>query len=107
HRASIEAAGESALADFKVQAIDDLNHLHTTRREVEGREREFEVFRANHQLVRLPNIVASRERILRALLLAIFVVLESTLNGFFFAEGSEAGLIGGVIQAFALSLLNV
>lgn len=106
-RASIDAAGESALADFRVQAIDDLNHLHNTRREVEGREREFEAFRAAHKLVRLPNVVSPREQAVRWLVLAIFVVLESTLNGLFFAEGSETGLIGGFAQAFVLSLLNI
>jgi hypothetical protein len=43
----------------------------------------------------------------RWFVLAIVVVLESILNGFFFAEGSETGLIGGVTQAFVLSVLNV
>lgn len=106
-RASIDAAGENALTDFKVQAIDDLNQLHNARQEVKGRECEFETFRAAHNLVRLPNVVSTREWWFRGLLLAIFVVLESTLNGLFFAKGSEAGLIGGVTQAFVLSLLNV
>jgi len=35
------------------------------------------------------------------------VLLESILNGMFFAEGSEADLIRGVAQALVLSLLNV
>jgi uncharacterized membrane protein YvlD (DUF360 family) len=37
----------------------------------------------------------------------VLVLLESVLNGMFFAEGSEAGLIGGVVQALVLSVLNV
>ena len=106
-RASIEAAGESALADFKVQTIDDLNHLHNARREVEGREREFDSFRTKNKVSRLPKLVQPRQLIVRWLLLAIFVILESTLNGLFFAKGSETGIIGGVLQAFVLSLLNV
>lgn len=106
-RTSIEAAGESALTDFKVQAIDDFNQLYNASQEVKGREREFDTFRTAHNLVRLPNVVSTRERWFRGLLLAIFVVLESILNGLFFAKGSEAGLIGGVTQAFVLSVLNV
>jgi len=106
-RASIDAAGENALTDFKVQVIDDLNHLHNACSEVQGREQEFEAFRTAHKLVRLPNVVPPYEKKVRWLILAIFVVLESTLNGLFFAEGSETGLIGGVTQAFVLSLLNV
>ncbi|MEW5875425.1 MAG: hypothetical protein AB1752_09615, partial [Candidatus Zixiibacteriota bacterium] len=99
-KTSIEAAGESALADFRVQAVDDFNQLYSAREEVRGREQEFEAFRREHNLARLPNVVSTRERWYRGLLVAIFVVLESMLNGFFFARGSEAGLIGGVTQAF-------
>jgi hypothetical protein len=106
-RAAIEAAGESALADFKVQTIDDLNHLYNARRQVEGREREFDSFRKKHKISRLPKLVQSRQRVVRWLFLAIFVISESTVNGLFFAKGSETGIIGGVLQAFVLSLFNV
>lgn len=103
----IDAAGESALSDFKVLAVNDFSQLFNTRLEAEGRKREFDEFRKTHNLVRLPNVVSSREWWFRGLLLAIFVVLESTLNGLFFAKGSETGLIGGIVQAFVLSILNV
>jgi hypothetical protein len=103
----IDAAGESALADFKVQANDDLDHLHAAKREVEEREREFREFRRAHELSRLPRLLSEQERLIRWLLLALFVVLESILNGLFFAQASEAGLIGGVTEAFVLSALNV
>jgi hypothetical protein len=106
-RAEIEAAGQTVLADFRVKVIDDLNHLHTTRREVEGRESEFQAFRSANALVRLPSIVSPRERTVRQLVLAIVVSLEAILNGSFFAKGSEAGLIGGIAQALGLSLLNI
>jgi hypothetical protein len=105
--ASIESAGENALADFKVQVIADRNFLDNARREVEGREREFAAFRAAHRLVRHPKVVHARERIARGLLLAICVALESILNGFFFARGSDLGIIGGVAEAFVLSILNI
>jgi hypothetical protein len=106
-RAAIDAAAKNALADFKVQSIEDLDHLYNARREVEGREEEFRAFRAAHRLLRLPKVVSSRERTLRTLVLAIFVVLESLLNGMFFAQGAQTGLIGGVTEALVLSLLNV
>ena len=47
------------------------------------------------------------QRVLGQLLLVVFVLLESIINGMFFAEGSEAGIIGGVMQALVLSVLNV
>lgn len=104
---AIDAAGENALTDFKVQAGDDLDHLHLAGKEVEGREREFNEFRAKNRLVRLPNFVSRREQTVRILVLAILFIGESLLNGTFFAEGSETGLIGGIVQALVLSLLNI
>lgn len=106
-RALIDAAGENALSDFKVQATDDLDQLYNASQEVKGRENEFETFRKIHNIVRLPNIVSSKEWRFRCLVLAVFLVFESIINGLFFAKGSEAGLIGGVTQAFTLSMLNV
>jgi hypothetical protein len=106
-RTRINVAGESALTDFKVQALDDLDHLHNIRIEVEGRAKDFETFRTKNKLIRQPKIVSRRKETVLWLTLAIIVILESTLNGLFFAEGSETGLIGGVTQALVLSLLNV
>lgn len=107
HSAAVEAAGEGALTDFRVQASDERDQLENARRELEGRERDFASFRAAHRLQRIPRDVSPREKIARWLCLAIIVALESILNGQFFAKGSEAGLIGGVSQAIVLSLLNV
>ena len=106
-RAMIEAAGQGALADYIAQTNDDLNHLHNDRGEVEGRARELREFQALNGLSRPPRIVESRERIARLLVLGIFVLIESIMNGMFFAKGSTAGIIGGVSQALVLSLLNV
>lgn len=105
--ADIEAAGKSALADFNIQAIDDLNQLHLKRKEVEGRDRELRDFQHRHQLTRLPIIVSIRDKIARWLIIGIIFLVESILNGLFFAEGSSLGLIGGITQASVLSALNI
>lgn len=104
---AIEAAGQNALTDFSVRAVDDLDQLHLFEKEVEGRELEFKKFRKRHRLDRLPMIVPPAERTARILVLIVLVLSESVVNGMFFAEGSETGLIGGVTQAFVLSLLNI
>lgn len=106
-RAMIEAAGQSALSDYVAQTNDDLNHLYNDREEVEGRARELREFQETNGLNRPPRIVESRERLARVLVLGIFVLIESIMNGMFFAKGSTAGIIGGVSQALVLSLLNV
>jgi hypothetical protein len=106
-RIAIEAAGENALADFGVQVTDELNFLQAPRSEYRERDQEFERFRREHRLHRLPVEVPRSRRIVGYLLLVLFVLLESILNGVFFATGSEGGLIGGVVQALGLSLVNI
>ena len=106
-RIAIEAAGENALADFGVQVTDELNYLHAPRNEFREREQEFERFRRLNELYRLPVDVSRTRRIAGYLLLVLFVLVESILNGVFFATGSEGGLIGGVVQALGLSAINI
>ena len=104
-RTSIEAAGERALSDFDVQASEDINNLSRYHQEVDGRQREFDAFRITNRLDRLPHLDGGTT--LRYLLIVLCVLLESMLNGMFFAQGSEAGIIGGVRQALVLSVFNV
>lgn len=104
-RTSIEAAGERALSDFRVQATDDLSHLDAFRLEAEGRQKEFDAFRSANRLERLPRL--PKGVALRWMVVALLVLVEALMNGVFFAEGSETGLIGGVAQATVLSLFNV
>jgi hypothetical protein len=106
-RVQIEAAGSNALADIKAEIIHDQNQLNTLLQAVGSREDEFREFRERHGLTRPPKNCSQDERILALMILVVFILLESILNGMFFAEGSEAGLIGGVVQALVLSVLNV
>ena len=89
-RVMIEAAGQNALADYLALTTDDLNHLHNDREELEGRARELRDFQVANGLRRLPRVIESREWTTRMILLAIVVILESILNGLFFAKGSES-----------------
>ena len=106
-RVQIEAAGSNALADIKAEIIHHQNQLNMLLQAVGAREEEFRQFRLRHGLTRPPRYTSREERTLALLVLLVFVLLESILNGMFFAEGSEAGLIGGVVQALVLSILNV
>jgi len=106
-RVMIEAAGQNALTDYVAQTNDDLNHLHNDREELEGRARELRDFQEANGLHRPAHVIETRERVTRLMLLTIFVIVESIMNGMFFAKGSEGGLIGGVSQALVLSVLNI
>ena len=106
-RVQLEAAGANALADFKAEIIHDQNTLHTLLQAAGNREQEYQEFRERHGLNRLPRNISRGQRTFAFMVLAVFVILESIINGMFFAEGSEAGIIGGVMQALVLSILNV
>ena len=106
-RVQLEAAGSNALADFQAEIIHDQNTLHTLLQAAGHRDQEYQEFRERHGLNRLPRNISQSQRTLAFMVLAVFVILESILNGMFFAEGSEAGIIGGVVQALVLSILNV
>jgi hypothetical protein len=106
-RVQIEAAGSNALADIKAEIIHHQNTLNLLLQAVGNREEEFRRFRERHGLTRPPKNLSPDDRTLALLVLLVIVLLESILNGMFFAEGSEAGLIGGVVQALVLSILNV
>jgi len=104
---AIEAAAQNAIADVRAAIVNDKNHLHVLRREVTERDRELKNFRRKNQLDRAPHLRPTAGERFVVLLLVFFILVESVLNGMFFAKGSETGLIGGVLQAFVLSLLNV
>lgn len=105
--AEIAAAGEAALADFKVHVANDLDHLHIEQHKVKASQEELQRFQATHGLRRFPRVPTSRETRFRVIVLLIFVSIESFLNGTFFAEGSDQGMIGGVQQALVFSALNI
>jgi hypothetical protein len=106
-RADIEAAGNSALTEFRIQAEYDLDRLKDLRREVAGRDQELEEFRSSNRMRRLPHIISPTETTIRLLVLGIAVTFELILNGHYFAQASDLGLIGGVSQALVFSFLNV
>lgn len=66
---------------------------------------EYDSFRVTHRLSRPAREINSRG--VAIAWLALCVVIESVLNGAFFAEGSDAGLIGGIAVALSVSVVNV
>ncbi len=107
HQARIEAAGESALADYVALTRDDIDQLFLARDRVREASAELRRFRERHRLQRAARLVGPRTRMFRWLLLAVIVLAEAITNGLFLASASTAGVIGGVSQALAFALLNV
>lgn len=71
-------------------------------------EQEFVAFRSRNGLDhRLPRYPSEFRRAIMLSSLFLMLVIESFLNGTFFARGSETGLVGGVSKAIALSAVNI
>lgn len=66
---------------------------------------ELAQFKTEHQLQRPARDDASFPKTLG--LLVFLVSVESVANGFFFQEGNDLGLIGGIGIAFMISLINI
>lgn len=75
------------------------------RRQAVEATAEFSRFRRTNRITRPPRIADGR--FMSLALLIFFVIVESILNGLFFANGSDMGLLGGVLLALALSAINV
>ena len=94
-----------ALASLRaahIRAEAELGHLLPAYLDA---RREYEQFRERHRLQRPVRNQGGRWTAFG--LLIVLVAVESVLNGFFFAKGSEFGLVGGVGTAIGISLCNV
>jgi hypothetical protein len=109
--------GYSIDAELTRQRVDAENVLtqlrHASRRAIAdlgplpylSAQRELDTFRARHQIERPARIPTKRWTAFG--LLTVVVGFESILNGFFFAKGSEFGLVGGIGTAVGISIVNV
>jgi hypothetical protein len=104
---SFKLAAKQAVQDFESQVQQDKGHLEQCLNAAESRKLELDRFKKENSLNRDPVVLNKKERLLRYLILFLIVLSESIANGMFFAEGSEAGLVGGFAQAIGLALVNV
>lgn len=98
------AADEAILRFNEIRSrwSGDIGELRRAAAEATAELREF---KERNRLSRAPR--PPRNRLLSLSLLFLFVTIESGANGFFFAGGSDLGLLGGVTLAMGLSLVNV
>ena len=103
--AEILAAAESARSEFKTKVTSGRDLLYQLRTDVRAIATEVRDFQRRHGLDRLPRHPHSRTWHFG--LIAILILIESSLNGLLFARGSEFGLLGGVSQALLIAAVNV
>lgn len=103
--AQVRQQAASALAKFQEVSAQWGGEMARLRRRATGFRDEYEKFRQAHNLDRQARQPAAR--LMTVAWLPTMVAIESVFNGMFFAEGSNLGLIGGVLIAVSLSAVNV
>lgn len=104
----VVSAAEECTSDFDSQITEDHVPLSSAIEEATELNAEYRYFRDQNGLQRrAPSVVDPAEGRVGLLWIAVVVALETAANGLFFAEGSTAGLVGGVSEAFFLSVINI
>jgi hypothetical protein len=104
---TIRQSAPAAVSEFRAEAAQGRDELHSLRRHLRDLEMERDEFRRRHKLKRAARGASGGNLTLKiGVLLALFV-FEVFLNGFFLSKGSELGYLGGAVEAFTFALLNV
>lgn len=101
----LEAITETVKSDFEAIVLRDLNNLHIAREAVKDAEKDLKQFKKEHTLNRPAKYPDSR--FLYFAVAGLLLLIETSINGMFFAQGHEMGLLGGAFIAFIPSGINV
>jgi hypothetical protein len=104
---TIRQAAPAAVSEFRAEAAQGRDELHSLRRHLRDLEMERDEFRRRHKLKRTAHWASGGNLTLKVGVLLALFVFEVFLNGFFLAKGSELGYLGGAAEAFTFALLNV
>lgn len=107
-RVKIEAHVASGLADFRAKVTKQRIRLDVAAENLDEVERQYSHFVASHDLKNVSPIIYTTAEFTWTVVVVMGLLLaESALNAFFFAEGSTAGLLGGLLEAAMLSFVNI
>jgi hypothetical protein len=104
---TIRQAAPAAVTEFRAEAAQGRDELHSLRRHLRDLEVESDEFRRRHRLKRTARAASGGSLTLKIGVLLILFVFEVFLNGFFLAKGSELGYLGGAAEALTFALMNV
>lgn len=101
----LEEIAESTESDFKKQTHQSKFEIYTSRSELKSMERYVNKFKENNNLDR--PAIYPKNLALHYAIIFFLVVIETYMNGYFFAKGHELGMVGGIFTAFVPSILNM
>ena len=103
----IEKSNAESLTNFKGRIVKGRAELHTLRNELRVADRDLATFQKKNNLDRGAISTAGSKQFLKIAILLVVFGVEWLFNGFFLAEGSRMGFVGGVIAAAVFAFLNV
>jgi hypothetical protein len=101
----LRLTSENALTRLRSATKRALAELGPLQESYLGARKELETFKVRNRLERPPRQPARRWTTIG--ILFVLVAVEAVLNSFFFAKGSELGLVGGVGIAIIISGVNI
>lgn len=104
-RASINNNTEHSKLSLNSLVTREFRGVKQLKQELNDLQLEFYDFKKRNKITRTPHYPESQ--LLYFSIILVFWLLESLGNGYFFAEGSELGLLGGVGQAVIIAAINI
>jgi hypothetical protein len=104
---TIRQAAPAAVSEFRAEAAQGRDELHSLRRHLRDLEFERDEFRRRHKLNRTARWASGGNLTVKIGILMVLFVFEVFLNGFFLAKGSELGYLGGAAEAVTFALFNI
>jgi hypothetical protein len=104
---TIRQAAPAAVSEFRAEAAQGRDELHSLRRHLRDLELERDEFQRRNKLKRTARSSSGGSLTIKVGILLVLFVSEVFLNGFFLAKGNELGYLGGAVEAFTFALLNV
>ena len=103
---SIKKLGDNYKEAFKLEETSLKEKLKEKANMIIGSRRQLMLFRVTHKLSHRDAHYPSSTLFFWGLLF-LMLVAESIANAYFYAQGSDLGLLGGVLQAFLIAVANV
>ena len=104
---SFETEARNSLSEFKKDIDDGLNQLQIVSERLRETADERRSFKTKHKLDRTAHYPDGGSVVLRWGLILLLFLIESFANANFLAKGSDYGLLGGWVEAIAISFLNI
>ena len=102
---SLRSMPENFRSEYQYNIRKNSSEAKIIQEEYNLAKKDLYSFKTEHKIIRQEQ--SSTKPLLNWAIVLVIVFAESILNASFFAKGSELGLLGGVVQAFVIVMINV